>query len=260
MTVKLSSRLTEIARHVPRGSVVADIGSDHALLPVYLVQTGLASYVIAGEVNPGPYATAKRQVARASLTERIDVRLGDGLSILRREDSSVPRQNIEVGVVTIAGMGGPLIVSILDCGQTQLASVNKLILQPNVGEEAVRRWLDAQGWELTSETILEEDDHLYEILVAERVGDSRQTIYSSGYTASGCFVDSQLRFKLGPYFIEQADPLWLRKWQIECNKWRVVLHQMRCSQTEESQRKSREIENEIQRMEEVLRCSQKDKR
>src|SRR5690554_5924572 len=102
---QLSERLKKVASFVEVGAKVADIGSDHAYLPVYLVSRGIATYAVAGEVNEGPLQSARRQVEKNGLQEKIKTKLGDGLEVLEGED---------VNTVVIAGMGGPLITHILE--------------------------------------------------------------------------------------------------------------------------------------------------
>ena len=111
--IKLSRRLQTIADQVTQGARVADIGSDHALLPVYLIQSGRCPSAIAGELNTGPFQAARKQTAEAGLKTVIEVRQGDGLSVLEPG---------EADTVTIAGMGGSLMADILEAGGTQGSS------------------------------------------------------------------------------------------------------------------------------------------
>lgn len=160
--MRLSARLQLISDLLPKGCRFADIGSDHALLPVSAVQSGRAAFAVAGEVNDGPLEAARRQVAEAGETQRISVRKGDGLAVIAPG---------EVDAITIAGMGGALIVSILSGGKPKLAGVKRLVLQPNVGEEP-RRWLAENDWYLAEEAILEEDGKIYEVMMAESAADA----------------------------------------------------------------------------------------
>src|SRR4051794_11569025 len=102
-SLKLSHRLSALADWVPQGARFADIGTDHAMLPVYLMQNGKINYAVAGDVHAGPVEAARRQVSEAGLEGAVSVRLGDGMSVLSPG---------EVDTVTLAGMGGSLMVRI----------------------------------------------------------------------------------------------------------------------------------------------------
>lgn len=239
--VMLSKRLMRIARACPVGARVADIGSDHALLASYLAQNGIASQVIAGEVNEGPYQAARRQVERLGLPN-VSVRKGDGLSVLAPG---------EADVICIAGMGGQLIVSILEAGKSRLEGVRKLILQPNVGEETVRRWLLYNGWELVEEAILEEDGIIYEILVAEP-GDPEQPYRDQDRT-----MEDLLR--IGPHLWREKSPVLYRKWRKERDKTETILKQMSRSEKPEVQERIDRMKQELLWMDEVIACLPTDK-
>jgi tRNA (adenine22-N1)-methyltransferase len=252
--VKLSERLQMIADRVPTGSRIADIGSDHALLPTYLVQKGISSYAVAGEVNPGPYEAATRQVLESGLSKIISVRSGDGLAVIEPG---------EVTVITIAGMGGSLMASILDAGKAKLDGVTNLILQPNVGEDQVRRWLDEHGWLLESEAILEEDGKIYEILTAVPAGntdvDRMQKLYQDRKLLGDKVVNKSRLLQMGPYLITEAPEVWIRKWESELDKFAMIREQLSRSSAEASKLKAEQIGQEIREIKEVLACLQKVK-
>jgi tRNA (adenine22-N1)-methyltransferase len=155
--IQLTPRLGAVAALVRRGAPMADIGTDHAYLPTYLVQTGAVPRAIAGDVVPGPLEAARQTVEEAGLTDRIELRLGDGLRILRPGEATT---------VTICGMGGGLIVTLLENGP--LEGVERLVLQPMESVERVRAWLVANGWRLIAEVLVEDAGRLYVILAAER--------------------------------------------------------------------------------------------
>ena len=155
----LRPRLSAIAAFVPQGSRVADIGTDHAYLPVFLMQTGTAKKVVAVDVHPGPYQAALENVASAGLSEEIAVRFGDGLKVLSPG---------EIDTVVIAGMGGHTIIKIFEGSLAVTKSLRRLILQPMAAASALRRWLAASGWCIAAETLVEEDGILYEVIVAEQ--------------------------------------------------------------------------------------------
>lgn len=244
MAITVSKRLHTIASFVPEHSRVADIGSDHAYLPVFLVQSGKASKAVAGELNAGPWKVAKQHVAQQRLSDRIDVRRGDGLSVL---------QSGEADVICIAGMGGTLITQILQEGQDQLTGVNRLILQPNVGEKVVRSWLLDHGWRLIEEEMIEEDNHIYEILVAER-GEGREPyleILKEEHTLS-----MELLLELGPILWKKRHPLLKKKWESELDKLYRIREQMKQgrSDLESLEARMREMDQKIKELEEVVQC------
>ena len=123
----ISKRLETVASFVPQGAVLLDVGSDHAYLPIELVEKGHIEAAIAGEVGEGPYQSAVKNVESHGLTEKIQVRLANGLAAFEESD--------QVSVITIAGMGGHLIATILEEGLDKLANVERLILQPNNRED-----------------------------------------------------------------------------------------------------------------------------
>jgi len=251
--LRLSKRLEMIADQVPPGSRIADIGSDHALLPSYLARKGGISKGIAGEVNPGPYQAASKQIRDAALGEMIDVRLGDGLAVIEPE---------EVDVIIIAGMGGALIAAILEAGQEKLAGVQLLVLQPNVGESTVRTWLIEHNWTLAAEQILEEDGKIYEILTAVPACEATpasSSLYADQELNCGVKVNKELQLKLGPYFIRQPSAVWFRKWGLELDKLEMIRQRLAHSELPESRLKEQIIETEIKQIKEVLACLQKDK-
>ncbi|MFP4975624.1 tRNA (adenine(22)-N(1))-methyltransferase [Paenibacillus sp. CN-4] len=270
---KLSRRLTQLLEQIPPGSRLADIGSDHALLPVAAVQSGRAVSAIAGEVNAGPFEAARKGVQDSGYTGTIEVRLGDGLEVL---------QPGEADCVTIAGMGGALIASILERGRRlgRLEGVSRLLLQPNVGEDMLRRWLADNGWLLVSERILEEDGKIYEVLHAVREesaaavppGDSaglasgelpltNAALYAPLALDGGRLVlerESLLRF--GPWLLREPDPVFFAKWNSEIGKLEGILRSLSRSELASAEAKRAELTRQIEEITEVLQCLQKDKR
>lgn len=160
--MRLSKRLAAIARLVPQGAVVADIGTGHALLPLHLAGRGISPRVIAGELNPGPLRAAREAVAAAGMAERIEVREGYGLRIL---------QPGEAEVAVISGMGGLSMAEILEASPEVLERLNRLVLQPQGDEALLRRWLMDHHWFLVAEDLVYEDGHFYVIMAAVPAGE-----------------------------------------------------------------------------------------
>ncbi|MBS4199693.1 tRNA (adenine-N(1))-methyltransferase [Bacillus sp. FJAT-49732] len=202
---KLSTRLETVTSFIQTGMRIADIGSDHAYLPCYAVNKGIAQSAIAGEVVDGPYQSALQQVKKSGLTNQINVRKGDGLEVI---------SPFEVDCIIIAGMGGALITDILERGMNKLEGVKRLILQPNIGAENIRKWLYDHNWQLVDEKLVEEDGKFYEILVAD-IGDP--TIP---------YKDFKKEFLLGPFLLKNKNEAFIKKWQLELNQWINILKEL----------------------------------
>lgn len=142
---------------VEENSRVADIGTDHGYLAIELVKSGRSNFVVAGDLNSKPLDAAKKNITAAVLNDFIDVRLGDGLKVLREN---------EVDTICIAGMGGALIVEILNDSPEILKSVQQLILQPMNAVEKVQTWLKNNGWYISDIELAEVGGIIYEIISA----------------------------------------------------------------------------------------------
>lgn len=201
--IAISNRLKKVTTYIPEGSKIADIGSDHAYLPCYGVQKGILRHAVAGEVNKGPFDSALSQVKALGLENRIEVRMGDGLEVISAH---------EVSVVVIAGMGGQLISNILNRGKDRLPGVERLVLQPNMGAKFIREWLEVNGWVLVAESILEEDEKIYEILVAERSENPENL--------------TEAEKLLGPYLMQEKSDTFKKKWKREKNNWERIAEQL----------------------------------
>ena len=223
----ISKRLELVASFVPQGAILLDVGSDHAYLPIDLVERGKIKSAIAGEVVEGPYQSAVKNVEAHGLKEKIQVRLANGLAAFEEAD--------QVSVITIAGMGGRLIATILEEGLDKLANVERLILQPNNREDDLRIWLQDNGFQIVAESILEESGKFYEILVVE-AGQMKLSA-------------SDVRF--GPFLSKEVSPVFVQKWQKEAAKLEFALDQIPEKNREERQ----VLVDKIQAIKEVLHAS-----
>ena len=223
----ISKRLELVASFVPQGAILLDVGSDHAYLPIELVERGKIESAIAGEVVEGPYQSAVKNVEAHGLKEKIQVRLANGLAAFEEAD--------QVSVITIAGMGGRLIARILEEDLDKLANVERLILQPNNREDDLRIWLQENGFQIVAENILEEAGKFYEILVVE-AGQMKLSA-------------SDVRF--GPFLSKEVSPVFVQKWQKEAAKLEFALGQIPDKNLEERQ----VLVDKIQAIKEVLHVS-----
>ncbi|MDT2602026.1 tRNA (adenine(22)-N(1))-methyltransferase TrmK [Enterococcus hulanensis] len=227
----LSLRLQKAAEFVPQDARLADIGSDHAYLPVALMLQEKISYGIAGEVVVGPYESAKRQVAKNGLEKSIDVRLADGLEAVELSD--------QVSAITICGMGGVLIRDILQRGKdkNRLSGKERLILQPNVGERQLRQWLVNEHYTITHEAIIEENNKVYEVIVADKLSKAPE------YSAKELFF--------GPVLLNDKNAVFVAKWQHKLEKSEKILASLHQSDQDVAE-KIQEVAQEIEWIKEVL--------
>ena len=225
----LSKRLQTVSDHVEPGSRLADIGSDHAYLPIYLAKNHIIDYGVVGEVAKGPLSNAISEITKENLLGVLHPRLADGLAAIEPDD--------QVDAITIAGMGGNLITHILEAGRDKLSGNEKLILQPNVGEPVVRKWLMKNGYRIFAEQILKEDGHIYEIITAKK--------------AASAVTYSPLELEFGPFLIQQRSSVFIEKWQSEIGLRKRVISDMQRA-THKDDVKIAAIQAEIKTIEEVI--------
>jgi tRNA (adenine22-N1)-methyltransferase len=161
---ELDNRLLACASLVRQGSVAADIGSDHAYLPIYLVRHGICPRAIASDINEGPVNRAKINVRLSGLSDKIDVLLADGL------DKAAAYKPDDI---IIAGMGGELIRDILSASEYVKNPGVRLILQPMTMPHILREYLASAGFNITDEKICAAQDKYYQIICAEYDGIER---------------------------------------------------------------------------------------
>lgn len=156
--LQLTPRLKAIADKIPQGSVVADIGTDHGYLAIYLILQKICSRVIGIDVKPLPIRQAKHNVAHHRLMQEIDIRLGDGLQVLEFK---------EIDVIVIAGMGGYKMVKILEKNIDKAQCAHKIILQPMRDLAVVLEWLMRNNFVVEESILVREEERFYSVVVAK---------------------------------------------------------------------------------------------
>jgi len=167
--VRLSERLTVIASMVRKGASVADIGTDHAYLPVALLSEKRISHAIAMDVRKGPLSHAETDVRQAGLSDSIECRLSDGFDALSAG---------EADTAVIAGMGGILITDILRRGEKIVRTLDELILEPQSEPDRVRRCLSDLGFLIDCERMVREENKFYPVIHCvngEKLSDEERT-------------------------------------------------------------------------------------
>ncbi|WP_058307425.1 tRNA (adenine(22)-N(1))-methyltransferase [Gracilibacillus massiliensis] len=224
----LSNRLKQLANYLKEPINFADIGSDHAYLPCYVCQQHPTAKAIAGEINQGPFERARQTVLEYQLMDQVDVRKGNGLSVIEPG---------EVQQVTIAGMGGKLIRTILEEGEAKLTGVHRLILQPNIDAQIVRRWLVKKQYKITAEEIIDEDGYIYEIIAADLAKEKQN------------LTEKELLF--GPFLLKECNQVFRQKWAHEKDKRLKLIEQMKQA-SQPPMDKINLLEKQLNWIEEVL--------
>jgi tRNA (adenine22-N1)-methyltransferase len=223
--------LHAIASYIPNHKRVADIGGDHGYLLIECAKQGKLQKGIIGEVNPGPLEAAKKHVKNAGFSEMVEVRFGDGLAVLEKG---------EVDIIVIAGMGGALITRILEEGKEKLEKIERLILQPNIGEARVRRWLRENHFAIMEEQIVLEQEIYYEIIVAEPTEKNKLPFSEPMWD------------EIGPILWAKRDPLFLAKRSQEQEQRLKILANLEKAKTKEARIRREELLEEINRWEKVF--------
>lgn len=161
--VKISNRLTTAAALVTQGYTLADVGTDHGYIPIYLLQQEKIPSAIAMDINEGPLERAKEHIALYGLQAYIQTRLSDGVAALKPG---------EVEAVLIAGMGGGLVMHILKDGEKVCQSAKELILQPQSEIEHVREFLREKGYTILAEDMVYEDGKFYPMMKVQYQGEN----------------------------------------------------------------------------------------
>lgn len=198
------SRLAVAAELVPPGSRVADIGTDHGLLPRILLSSGRASFCVASERSaellppPPPPSVDSRGV---------EWRSGDGLTVLRPED--------RIDVVTLTGMGARTISRLLDRSVREPLGVRRFVLQPQTEELRLRRWLVAQGLGIVDERLVVERRRFYVVLAVEPGAATALHDHPS--------LSPQELLEAGPVLVRSADPRVRDYWTRESARLEGIL-------------------------------------
>jgi len=193
MAIRLSNRLSALASLVSKGHRLADIGTDHGYIPIYLCQMGIIPSAIAMDIGKGPLQQATAHIKQQGLSSRIKTRLSDGLTAL---------QPGEADTILIAGMGGGLVMKILSKGTHALTGSEELILQPQSEIAQVRAYLRMHGFRILEEEMILEDGKYYPMMkvVQETASDQREET-----------VQVQVEDAFGPVLLQKKHPV-LKEW------------------------------------------------
>lgn len=262
--MELSERLKMVASLVSEGSRVADIGTDHAYIPIFLVQEGKVPSAIAMDVKQGPLKRAEEHIKEAGVKDTVIVRLSDGLQNLGAD---------EADAAVLAGMGGALMIRILQSNWEITVSLKECILQPQSEVASVRAFLLEKGFSFLKEEMVCEDGKYYpmmkvkppakdfeyvqenEAMTGEKNGKylpkqccSMREMNAGGLT---CWNETEIRF--GKYLLEKRHPVLRQFLEKEMELYTRILSDLKRSSGERIEKRKKEIEKELEYIREGLR-------
>lgn len=238
--MKLSTRLETVASFVKKGSRVADIGTDHGYVPIYLIEEGIAEAALAMDVRKGPLERAVSHIRQHGLETQIQCRQSDGLAELRPG---------EADTVVIAGMGGELVIHILEEGKHVWDTVNHWILSPQSELSKVRSYLEENDFVTLDETMLTDEGKYYTVISAARnlaAGDEAGRKSKEAEQARREAYD-----RYGRLLIEKRDPVLRAYLEKEKDMMTKILDQLGNRNSDHSRQRREELAKEIALIEEV---------
>ena len=219
--MELSKRLQAVADLISEGLTVADVGTDHGYIPIYLLETGKCKRAFAMDVNKGPLLRAKEHIDEHGLTDCIETRLSDGVKHLRVG---------ECDAVVIAGMGGALTVKILQEGQEIFKSLKEFVLQPQSELYKVREYLVCNGYRVIEEDMVCEDGKFYPMM---KVMNGEASSYDA------------IELCYGKHLLAERHPVLKTFLEKEKNTRLMILQNLQKESGEHIENRRKEIEEEL---------------
>ncbi|HHX13581.1 MAG TPA: SAM-dependent methyltransferase [Clostridiales bacterium] len=235
--IKLSERLTTVAGFVEQDDRVADIGSDHGHLPIYLYQNGISRQIILSDLNDGPLEKARKNLAALAPDFQPDIRQGDGLA---------PLQPGEVDTVVMAGMGGLLICDILAADPEKTKSFRRFVLEPENAEDKVRAFLFDKGFAILAEKLARDKERIYQVLVAAPNPLEGLTLEERAAVRSR--FEEDMLFEISPLLVFQNDPLLPELIAGKIRQEEFILAETAEQDTERSRERCRQAEERLAKL------------
>lgn len=226
--MELSKRLQAVAGLVGDNLVVADVGTDHGYIPIYLIESGKCQKAFAMDVNEGPLLRAKDHIQMHGLTECITTRLSDGVKALKVG---------ECECVVVAGMGGALAIKIMEEGKEVFHSLQEFVLQPQSELDKVRQYLNENGFQVVAEDMVLEDGKYYPMMKVINAVDSKYSL-------------AELKFGRG--LLNQKHPVLKMFLEKEVNSKQMIIQNLKSQPGEHIKVRLQELENELEIVTETL--------
>lgn len=230
--MKISDRLKIICDMIKKGSYIADIGTDHAYIPIYIIKNKICDKAIATDVRKGPLERAIRNIRLYGLQDSIITRLGSGLS---------PVGHDEVDGAVLAGMGGYLICDILEAEKEKAKTIDYFMFQPIQAPEALREYLYKSGYKIYDERLVMEKGKIYHTMAAVHGEDT---------------IDNDIYFEIGKKLIENNDPLLGKFINKKIHELEKIIDKTDTGDSENARMRVIECKRKIVRYKEVLQWLQ----
>lgn len=225
--MKLSCRLETIASFVQKGSRIADIGTDHGYIPIYLVREGVVSSALAMDIRTGPLERAENHIKEYGLEDRISVRISDGLMRL------LPN---EADTVIIAGMGGGLLIHIVEEGRHMWETTKHWVLSPQSDIGDVRRFLAGNGFLIDREAMVKDEGKYYTVLDVVRGPMS---------------CEKEQDYRYGKYLINENNPVLREYLEKEKQTLLEIIDSLKDQRTDSVKRRLSDLREELKMLEET---------
>ena len=229
--MELSKRLKRIAEHVDKCESVADIGTDHGYIPIYLVKEGICKKAIASDINKGPIEKAKVNVAFEGVSNKVKCLLGPGLN---------PLKVGEVNGVILAGMGGNLTRDILLADMDKVKTYDFIILQPAQNPEVLREFLYKNDYEIIDEDLIKDEGRFYELFKVKYNENSEKLVFEDG-----------LYYEVSPLLREKNHPLFKEFIEEKINRCETILSFIK-EDTEAAKKRKSDLEEKINKLKGML--------
>lgn len=201
--MQISKRLKAVAGLVSPGKVLADVGTDHGYVPIYLVQNQVVENAIAMDVRKGPLSRAMEHIEAFALDQKIETRLSDGLAALNPG---------EADRIVIAGMGGALMIRIMEDGLEKINRNTEIIMQPQSELAAVREWLAMHAFQILEEEMIYEDGKYYPMMKVKMTEQNMQL--------------SEMELRFGPCLMQKRHPVLKQYLEQEDQKLEEILDRL----------------------------------
>lgn len=229
--MELSKRLSAVAALVTNGYRLADIGTDHAYIPICLAGTGRIPEAVAMDVNQGPLFRAEENIRMHGLEDRIKTRISDGFASLEKG---------EADAAVIAGMGGPLMIRILREGAEVVSTLKECVLQPQSEIEKVRAFLLEEGFFFLDEDMVEEDGKYYPMMKVKPPSDAGKAAEDRSGTA---WTRTELCY--GKLLLMRKNPILREFLQREICIRRQILKELNNNKSPKAVQRRQELEEEL---------------